>query len=226
MRSFELDERCREAALHGVSARAPRVPFFRHPWVDRLLSTSHPATPYLMFMPICAWLVMRAFAAGVDATEITALFGGGAFAWTFVEYLMHRFGLHLPTKTPSFRIAFYLVHGHHHEAPDDTRRIVATPLQGALLALLLAGIARLVAGPIASGPLLAGALVGYQLYELAHWSAHHARTRIWPLGALRRHHLAHHHVDAKSRFGISSPLWDVVFGTRGTSQRASPRRTA
>ncbi len=215
MSLLDLDERCVEAAEHGVDRGALRVPFFRRAWVDRWLTTTHPAAPYVMFAPVCAWLVVRALGAGLGAAEIGALAAGGWLAWTLVEYVMHRYGLHLPTRTRSWRVAFFLVHGHHHQAPDDSRRLVATPAQSALLALLLAGIARLCAGPIASGPLLAGMLLGYQLYELAHWSAHHARTRVWPLGWLRRHHLSHHHVDATTRFGISTPLWDFLLRTVG-----------
>jgi sterol desaturase/sphingolipid hydroxylase (fatty acid hydroxylase superfamily) len=32
--------------------------------------------------------------------------------------------------------------------------------------------------------------------------------------ALKRHHMRHHHIDDSGNYGISSMLWDRVFGTR------------
>jgi dihydroceramide fatty acyl 2-hydroxylase len=56
-------------------------------------------------------------------------------------------------------------------------------------------------------------ILGYLLYELVHLSAHHGAARAPILRWLRSHHLRHHFDDAGANFGISSPLWDVVFGT-------------
>jgi sterol desaturase/sphingolipid hydroxylase (fatty acid hydroxylase superfamily) len=45
--------------------------------------------------------------------------------------------------------------------------------------------------------------------------------------ALRAYHQRHHHEHAQSRFGVSSPLWDLVFGTYAPpDRRAVPRRDA
>jgi sterol desaturase/sphingolipid hydroxylase (fatty acid hydroxylase superfamily) len=37
------------------------------------------------------------------------------------------------------------------------------------------------------------------------------RKGIWK--ALKCHHLRHHYKTPDQRYGVSSPLWDVVFGT-------------
>jgi sterol desaturase/sphingolipid hydroxylase (fatty acid hydroxylase superfamily) len=62
---------------------------------------------------------------------------------------------------------------------------------------------------------LAGAVLAYVAYEAVHYVVHFGQPRSSLLRALRRHHLAHHHVDARSRWGIGSPLWDVLLGSRG-----------
>jgi sterol desaturase/sphingolipid hydroxylase (fatty acid hydroxylase superfamily) len=66
--------------------------------------------------------------------------------------------------------------------------------------------------------LLASAITfGYIIYGLAHFIIHHARFK-QPL--LRRwaaaHHVHHYHPD--SNFGVTTPLWDVLLGTRYVRQ--------
>jgi sterol desaturase/sphingolipid hydroxylase (fatty acid hydroxylase superfamily) len=32
---------------------------------------------------------------------------------------------------------------------------------------------------------------------------------------MKRYHMIHHHTGVDARYGVSSPLWDWVFGTMG-----------
>lgn len=65
--------------------------------------------------------------------------------------------------------------------------------------------------------LCAMTLLRYVAYDCLHYAIHHCKDGKGPaapwLRALRRKHLHHHFKDGKSGFGISSPLWDVLFRT-------------
>lgn len=188
--------------------RASSPPFFHRPLAERL-TRAHWASPYALYLPLVAAIL----ALGTDlSARGLALVGAGALAWTFVEYWLHRLFFHLAPTTPARRVTAYLVHRHHHHAPGDRTRLVATPLQSLGLFLLLLGVYAPL-GP-ARWPLLAGGMLGYLAYELVHYSAHHRRPRSALGRALRRHHLRHHFADEARNFGISSPLWDLVFRTR------------
>lgn len=65
----------------------------------------------------------------------------------------------------------------------------------------------------------------YGVYELMHRRDHtHAGFTAYGRW-LRRHHFRHHLVDARTNFGVTSPIWDVVFGTyRAPEQIAVPAK--
>lgn len=188
-------------------------PHFFHARLAERLTHAHWAGPYVLYLPLAALLL--ALGAGERSpAALLGLLAAGALLWTFVEYWLHRLFFHLRPTTPARRVTSFVVHRHHHVAPNDRTRLVATPLQsGGLFLLLLAATAPV--GP-ARWPLLAGAMLGYLGYELVHFSAHHRRPRTRLGRALRRHHLRHHFADPTHDFGISSPLWDLVFRTRSS----------
>jgi len=63
-------------------------------------------------------------------------------------------------------------------------------------------------------PLFAGLLTGYLTYDMTHYATHHLAMKWGFLKFLKRYHLLHHYKTPDDRYGISSPLWDFVFGTR------------
>ncbi|MFI5301772.1 MAG: hypothetical protein ACHREM_27090, partial [Polyangiales bacterium] len=65
----------------------------------------------------------------------------------------------------------------------------------------------------------------YGVYEIVH-RRDHTHPGIGPYGRwLRRHHFYHHFVDARCNHGVTSPLWDWVFGTfRTPTTIPVPRR--
>ncbi len=197
-------------------ARSPR--FFHGALAERL-TRAPPWSPYALHLPLVA-LILAFGTAPLSPARVAALVAAGALAWTLVEYWLHRLFFHLGPTSDARRVTAYLVHLHHHHAPADRARLVATPAQSLSLALLLLGAYTLGAGPAARWPLLAGSLLGYLAYELVHLCAHHGRPRTALGRALRRHHLRHHFADAGHNFGISSPLWDLVFRTYSSGQVA------
>lgn len=191
-----------------LQARAPR--FFHSDRLERLVR-AHPASPYFLYLPLiaaCSWRAARA----LDVPALLGLLLAGWLLWTLVEYWLHRAFFHLDPDSPARRVTSFIVHRHHHFAPQDREHLVATPLYSGGLFLLLLALTSL-AGADARWALLAGSMLGYLAYEAAHWRAHHARPRAGLGRALRRHHLRHHFGDPGRNFGISSPLWDMVFRT-------------
>ena len=56
-------------------------------------------------------------------------------------------------------------------------------------------------------------MLGYFFYEYLDYQAHHGAARNALVRYYRRYHLLHHHCDAEARFGVTSPLFDLLFGT-------------
>jgi sterol desaturase/sphingolipid hydroxylase (fatty acid hydroxylase superfamily) len=55
--------------------------------------------------------------------------------------------------------------------------------------------------------------VGYLCYDYIHFATHHFRPRTRVGKFLKQHHMLHHFAEHGSRWGVSSPMWDYVFGT-------------
>lgn len=133
----------------------------------------------------------------------------GAFGWTLVEYLLHRFDGHgMRGRTP-----FSREHLRHHADPAW----YAPWWKKALAAVILVVPAAAALGPTVGWataiPLLTGFVGAWLAYEWLHRRIHtHAPLGAWGRWA-RRHHLLHHHRSPRSNHGVTSPLWDLVFGT-------------
>ena len=59
----------------------------------------------------------------------------------------------------------------------------------------------------------AGTILGYLLYEALHVRIHSAAAGGAILRALRKHHFYHHFADDTRCFGVTSGVWDRIFGT-------------
>ncbi len=56
-------------------------------------------------------------------------------------------------------------------------------------------------------------MLGYLIYDITHYATHHFTMRRGIFKFLKRYHLKHHYKTPDLRYGVSSPLWDWVFGT-------------
>lgn len=146
-------------------------------------------------------------------------FVAGAFLWTFAEYTLHRFLFHYQPKTPQAERIFFLFHGVHHAQPQCKTRLVMPPVVSVPMALIMYGLIYLVFSvlfgiPHWVGPVFSGFIAGYLFYDLTHYATHHfaMRNGIWKF--LKRYHMQHHYKTPNARYGVSSPLWDVIFGTK------------
>ena len=218
MRAADLTEEALGAARSSWDrvgdARRGRGTLYRSRALEVIFTLAPPWLPYVVMGPIAIAALTDGYL-WLSPGRLLAFAMLGALLWTLVEYLMHRFLFHAPAKSEAARVILLLVHGHHHVWPDDRSRIAATPIQFGSLALLLFGLLTLFLPGMEAHAAFGGAMLAYLAYEAVHFYAHHGRARHGALGALRRHHMKHHHEDPRSRWGIGSPLWDVVFRTGG-----------
>lgn len=152
---------------------------------------------------------------------------GGLVFWTWVEYTLHRFAFHYKPRSAFGRRLHFLAHGVHHLDPWDPTRLVFPPLAGIVIIAAIFGLVWLVFPLAVTMAWMAGMLVGYITYDMTHYYTHHGRpTSRWGK-FLKTYHLAHHHKDWDAMYGVSSPLWDIIFRTTpkpGASKAASKRR--
>ena len=206
------------------------VQVFRHRVLEALFGTSHPVMPFVWFGPpvvLCWYLsfIDPRFAWG----PAMALFAAGWLGWSLIEYLLHRFYFHLvPVDEFDAKFNAFVVHGYHHEFPNDRLRLVAPPVLSWPIGAVLAGLHYLAAGPYYGLLSFAGTAVGYLAYDWVHYYTHHSRPTTRLGKAVRRYHMHHHYKDSTSHYGISSPLWDHVFGTvdRARAPRSSSQSDA
>ena len=152
---------------------------------------------------------------------------GGLFFWTLVEYSLHRFAFHYKPRSAFGRKLHFLAHGVHHLDPWDPTRLVFPPLAGIMIISAIFGLVWIVLPLDVTMAWIAGMLVGYITYDMTHYYTHHGRpTSRWGK-FLKTYHLAHHHKEWEAMYGVSSPLWDIVFRTgpsAGTGKAATKRR--
>jgi sterol desaturase/sphingolipid hydroxylase (fatty acid hydroxylase superfamily) len=180
----------------------------------------HPAVIVVIWLPVAGYSLYRA--ATVPTALGLRLSAGilvGLFAWTLVEYVMHRFVFHFPPRTPWQERLSFLFHGVHHAQPMVKSRLVMPPAVSIPLAAFWYGVLYLVVGVLFGagawiGPVFAGLVLGYVAYDLTHYATHHFKVRWAPYQYIRRYHLHHHTQTPQKRFGVTSPLWDIVFGTK------------
>lgn len=196
-------------------AASPRL--FHNPILNRF-SRVHPALPFVIYVPVAAvlvWIAQRS----ISLPYLTLTLGLGYLLWTVFEYFGHRFIFHVrPTSRLGERLQF-LIHGVHHEHPNDASRLVMPPLMSAPILAAAFGILRLAAGPQIAAPLMAGFVAGYLIYDGLHYYVHRRQPGNAIGRYLRRQHMYHHFRDDRSCFGVSAPWWDVAFATRPARER-------
>jgi sterol desaturase/sphingolipid hydroxylase (fatty acid hydroxylase superfamily) len=222
VRAADLTDEARTAALgtwdrRGGGARRGRGTLYRNRALEVVFTIAPPWLPYVVMGPVALAMVTDGVL-WLEGERSAGMLALGALTWSLVEYAMHRFLFHAPAEREAARVVLFLVHGHHHEWPDDPRRVAATPIQFGSLALLLYGVFSLALPEMDAHAAFGGAMLAYLAYEAVHFYAHHGRAQRGALGALRRYHMRHHHEDPRSRWGIGSPLWDVVFRTTGAAR--------
>jgi dihydroceramide fatty acyl 2-hydroxylase len=186
-------------------------PMFETAWLDKL-SRVHPAVPVVIFVPAIGILAGLAFA-GLSVLTAIALTAGGYFFWSLTEYWIHRAIFHFEPEDGVGARFHWIIHGVHHDHPNDPLRLVMPPsVSVPLSSLFCLGFWAVLGTPrwYAFG---AGFLTGYLLYDMTHYYLHHHKPRTRVGRWLRELHMRHHFQDDTRGFGISAPYWDKAFGT-------------
>jgi dihydroceramide fatty acyl 2-hydroxylase len=192
-------------------------PIFQSRLLDRFTRV-HPATPVLIFLPA---IIAFAFAGVIDLGGPEALFGAacGYFVWTLSEYWIHRGLFHFEPESGIGARLHWMVHGVHHDHPNDPKRLVMPPIVSIPLGTLFFFSFVGVVGLHDAWSVAAGFFTGYLVYDMLHFALHHARVGSRAGRLLRELHMRHHFEDDRCGFAISAPWWDVVFGTYSPKAR-------
>jgi sterol desaturase/sphingolipid hydroxylase (fatty acid hydroxylase superfamily) len=182
-----------------------------------------PVAVVILWVPVAVLFMVLEILTGRFATfgsaYLVLAFIVGVFLWSFSEYTLHRFLFHYEPKTEKAKRIFFLFHGVHHAQPQCKTRLVMPPVVSIPMSLIMYAIMyalfALVLGlPHWVGPVLSGFIVGYLFYDLTHYATHHFAMREGMWKWLKRYHMQHHYKTPNQRYGVSSPLWDFVFGTK------------
>lgn len=176
------------------------------------LTKSNPTTTILFYTAIISLFLFLNFRYTSLAINTTgALYIMGLFTWTLIEYFLHRYIFHIDNYLPFMKRFHYIVHGVHHEKPRDHQRLFMPPVPGTILAIIIFSFWYIFLGT-KTFAFMAGISNGYLLYSYIHFSVH-TKPVYDPLRKLWKHHALHHFKYSDKAFGVSSPLWDIIFGT-------------
>jgi 4-hydroxysphinganine ceramide fatty acyl 2-hydroxylase len=170
----------------------------------------------MLWLPLMGYYLFTAFnEMAYPKVLIIFLYLFGIFAWTFTEYILHRFVFHVDEKLPDRRsllMIHFLFHGIHHAFPMDRNRLVFPPVAAYPLYRLIKFTVYCFFGSLYSA-VLAGIITGYVMYDLTHYFIHHSKPANGFYKNLKSYHVLHHYKDPKLGFGVSQKIWDVVFNT-------------
>jgi dihydroceramide fatty acyl 2-hydroxylase len=200
-----------EARRTDVLKASPRM--FESDLLDKL-SRVHPAVPVIIFVPeIAVLLVLAVRGGGTTGLGLAGLFVGGYFFWTLMEYWIHRVIFHFEPEEGFGARLHWIIHGVHHDHPNDPLRLVMPPsVSVPLSSLFLVGFWAVLGTPLwySFG---AGFIAGYLIYDMTHYHLHHHKPKTRMGKKLRELHMRHHFQDDTVGFGISAPYWDTAFRT-------------
>ncbi|WP_209329636.1 sterol desaturase family protein [Lunatimonas salinarum] len=185
---------------------------FANPVLEKI-SRTHISVPIAMFIGMGIYSLYW----GVTTTEISFLGAillliGGFLTFTLVEYIMHRYLYHMEPDTHLKDKMQYSMHGVHHDYPKDKDRLAMPPFISAMYAVVLYFVFDFIMGESAFY-FLPGFLVGYAGYLGVHYIVHAFQPPKNFLKVLWVNHAIHHYKDPDVAFGVSTPIWDYVFGT-------------
>jgi sterol desaturase/sphingolipid hydroxylase (fatty acid hydroxylase superfamily) len=210
----------------GPAARRTDVlraspPMFESRLLDAF-SRVHPTVPILVFAPaILALAAWELHFSGV--LSLLGLLALGYLGWTLFEYWLHRLVFHFEPQDGIGARMHWIIHGVHHEHPNDPLRLVMPPAVSIPLGGIVFGLLYLALGKRYAPGVGAGFFAGYLAYDMLHYYVHHFTPRTHVGRMLRERHMRHHFQDDTTGFGISAPYWDEVFRTSSRSRGDTTR---
>lgn len=202
-----------------VSNKDESVRMFKNDFLE-WFTHIHWMTPMVLYTPVIVYFLYQGVMVE-DAGWLTMMggFAGGVLAWTFTEYFLHRFIFHYHPTSALGKQLHFMMHGVHHDYPNDSTRLVMPPLISIPLAFLFYNLFAYFLTPAWLYPAFSGLVLGYVVYDTLHYALHHLdyHGKWWI--ALKTHHLKHHFKDPDKGYGVTSPLWDVIVGSNFEKKR-------
>jgi len=187
------------------------VPLFSNPLLEKFSRTN----AWLVIISLTI-LSLSVFAYGFITMALPslmkmAIFLFGFLFFTLAEYLIHRFVFHTQVSSNKNNWIAQL-HGFHHAHPTDKKRLTL-PLSVAIGVSLLVFFGLWVLLGQYAWFFFPGFILGYAFYLFVHYLIHTRRAPKGLLEILWKNHYSHHYRDANKAFGVTTPFWDLVFGT-------------
>jgi sterol desaturase/sphingolipid hydroxylase (fatty acid hydroxylase superfamily) len=189
-------------------------PMFGSRFIDQFSRTHWSAVPIIFGPAVLALLWFAVAQSGLSWLAALGVAALGALAWSLTEYWLHRTVFHWQPPGELGERFHFILHGVHHKWPRDRFRLVMPPAVSISLFWIFLGL-WLVLFPRIAYAFHAGFVAGYMFYDLSHYYIHHGHPQQAWLKKLRKHHMVHHspNLENEKKFGVSSTLWDHVFGT-------------
>lgn len=190
---------------------------FENPYLE-YLTKSHPLVIWAMYIPIIGWMIYHSSVnLDMSTLQLSSIFLAGILSWSLFEYIIHRFIFHFIAESKKASKIVYIIHGNHHEYPRDKQRLMMPAVPSMMLALVIFIATYIIAYAAGAAEkafaFFPGFIVGYLLYGTMHYAIHACNPPFkWMKPLWRNHHMHHYKGDDKG-FGVSSTLWDHVFGT-------------
>lgn len=178
-----------------------------------ILTKTHPLVIWGMYLPLILFMLYYSVTKfDFSFSYIFIVFLGGVICWTLFEYLMHRFAFHYVAHSPGAKRIVYIMHANHHEYPRDKERLFMPPAPSLIIAAVVFALQYLLLGST-TFMFFSGFVLGYLIYGTMHYAIHAWNPPFkWMKPLWRNHHL-HHYKEQEKGFGVSTTIWDRVFGT-------------
>jgi sterol desaturase/sphingolipid hydroxylase (fatty acid hydroxylase superfamily) len=190
---------------------------FKSQYVEHLTKT-HPLVIFSIYLPVVSYMLYYSSShVNLSVEQIGLTFLLGMFFWTFFEYILHRFVFHFFAESEDARKIVYVIHGNHHEYPRDRERLFMPPVPSIILASVVFMLMYFAAQLFDTGDYVfaffPGFIIGYLMYGSMHYAIHAWNPPYTWMKPLWRNHHLHHYKNEERGFGVSTTLWDRLFGT-------------
>jgi len=210
-----MDQQVKKEKLFISGTETIKV--FDNKFLEWITTTNH-LVPFFIFIPVIIYVIFETvyfiYTGVLDKPlYIIPLVAGAVLLWTFIEYTGHRFVFHSQPKSDLGKKMLYVIHGAHHDYPNDPKRLVVPPIVSVLGGVLLYWMSYALFGRVYASPFFGALVLAYMIYDWFHYVSHHVKVKNKYIRMLIKHHLEHHYKDPESGYGFTTKFWDVVMNT-------------
>lgn len=201
------------AKKNYVSNSTESVRMFKNDFLESLTKI-HYSVPIIFWVPVIIYFIWKSYTdESMSAGSVALYFLFGLAFWTLAEYVLHRWVFHFEPKSAWGQRIHFIFHGVHHDYPKDRLRLVM-PLSASIpMASIIYVLFSLFFAEYTLSAFFSGFLLGYLIYDECHYAMHHANFKSGLFKRIKDHHMLHHYSDPEKGFGVSSYIWDLIFGS-------------